>query len=187
MSMSALIPVTIGPGSATAGAAVSFVPPAAEPGLGEGGLAFVTLEVRGRSYALPIASVIEFRTWLEPTPLPHSPRHLLGIINIRGEIVPVFDVGARLDGSRTDPTPQHVIALVRTPQDQVVGLLVDDVSNIQSAPAVTPLGGSDNADDQLVDGVIETAGTVLGVLNVSALCLSESDHASEPPPVPVLP
>ena len=132
-------------------------------------LQFVTIDVHGRSYALPIGVVIEFRTWIEPTPVPHSPPYMLGIIHIRGEIVPVFDVGARLGHGPTAPSSQHVITLVQTPAEQVVGLLVDDVSDIRAVPEVTALsaGESDAAE---IESVIEFGDSVLGVINVSALC-----------------
>ena len=132
-------------------------------------LQFVTLDVHGRCYALPIGVVIEFRTWIEPAPLPHSPPWLLGIINIRGEIVPVIDVGARLGHGPTEPTPQHVITLVQTPAEQVVGLLVDDVSDIRAVPAVTPLAATET-DAAEIESVIELGETVLGVISVAALC-----------------
>lgn len=142
-------------------------------------LQFVTIDVHGRSYALPIGVVIEFRTWIEPTPLPHSPPYVLGIINIRGEIVPVFDVGARLGHGPTEPSPQHVITLVQTPGEQVVGLLVDDVSDIRAVPAVTPLTANET-DAAEIESVIEIGDSVLGVISVVALCgstLSEDGGA----------
>ncbi len=132
-------------------------------------LQFVTLDVRGRSYALPIGAVIEFRTWIEPAPLPHSPPWVLGIINIRGEIVPVFDVGARLGHGPTVPTPQHVITLVQTADEQVVGLLVDDVSDIRAVPEVTALAAAES-DSAEIESVIEIGDSVLGVISVAALC-----------------
>ena len=132
-------------------------------------LQFVTIDVHGRSYALPIGAVIEFRTWIEPAPLPHSPPYVLGIINIRGEIVPVFDVGARLGHGPTVPSAQHVITLVQTPGEQVVGLLVDDVSDIRAVPSVTPLAAGEN-DAAEIESVIEIGDSVLGVISVAALC-----------------
>ncbi len=141
-------------------------------------LQFVTLDVHGRSYALPIGVVIEFRTWIEPAPLPHSPPYVLGIINIRGEIVPVFDVGARLGHGPTQPSPQHVITLVQAPDDQVVGLLVDDVSDIRAVKAVTPLAACET-DAAEIESVIEIGNSVLGVISVAALCCSPPDDDGE--------
>ncbi|MEI6558068.1 MAG: chemotaxis protein CheW [Rhodospirillaceae bacterium] len=138
-------------------------------------LQFVTLDVHGRSYALPIGAVIEFRTWIEPTPLPHSPSYVLGIINIRGEIVPVFDVGARLGHGPTEPSTQHVITLVQTPSEQVVGLLVDDVSDIRAVPAVTPLAAGET-DAAEIESVIEIGDSVLGVISVAAVCLTTASE-----------
>ena len=156
-----------GGGAAAGGAAAAKPVPGALEAMDM--LQFVTLDVHGRSYALPIGAVIEFRTWIEPAPLPHSPPWVLGIINIRGEIVPVFDVGLRLGHGPTVPSPQHVITLVQTEGEQVVGLLVDDVSDIRAVAEVTPLAASES-DAAEIESVIEIGDSVLGVISVAALC-----------------
>ncbi|MEI8397081.1 MAG: chemotaxis protein CheW [Rhodospirillaceae bacterium] len=153
-------------------------------------LQFVTIDIHGHSHALPIEAVIEFRMWIEPTPLPHSPYHLLGIINIRGEIVPVFDVGARLGYGRAQPTAQHVITLVQIPGDKVVGLLVNDVSDVLTVTEISSLPSCDaGLSTPVVDSVIEIGDTVLGIINVDVLCNSETPdellafkHPAFPPP-----
>jgi purine-binding chemotaxis protein CheW len=148
---------------------------------------FITLEVKGRTYALPIESIMEFRTWIEPAPLPGTPAHVLGIVNIRGEIVPVFDVAARLGYGPTTPTLKHVIALASTRHEQVVGLLVDDVCDILLCPAsaVTQLPPADPAAGwPPVPGVVEVGDGVLGVVDVDALCAdSDAPLSLEPPPI----
>jgi purine-binding chemotaxis protein CheW len=50
---------------------------------------FVSFEIGGTSFLIPIDRVIEFRTWVEPTAVPHTPDYVRGIVNIRGEIVPI--------------------------------------------------------------------------------------------------
>lgn len=139
-------------------------------------LQFIALEVRGRAFALPIGSVVEFRTWIEPTPLPNAPFHVLGIVNIRGEIVPVFDVGALLGYGRTQPSPWHVIILAVTSREQVVGLLVDDVSDIIhcSEESVTDLPQSETpGDSPVVQSVVDAGDSVTGVIDIDCLCDAE--------------
>ncbi len=94
---------------------------------------FVAFEVQTQTYLIPIDHVVEFRTWLEPTRVPQSPDYVLGIVNIRGEIVPIYDVGARLGRGPTEPSPRHVVVIVKSDDARSVGLLVDTVTDIVSA------------------------------------------------------
>lgn len=94
---------------------------------------FVAFEVQTQTYLIPIDRVVEFRTWHEPTRVPRSPDYVLGIVNIRGEIVPVYDVAARLGCGTTAPSPRHVVVIVKGNDARSVGLLVDTVTDILSA------------------------------------------------------
>jgi len=148
---------------------------------------FIALEVRRMNFALPIGRVVEFRTWVEPTPLPNAPRHMLGIVNIRGEIVPVFDVGALLGFGMTEASPRHVIILALTSNEQVVGLLVDDVSDIVDCRADgvvdLPLSAAD-MDDPVIREAIDVAGAVIGVIDLDRLCEAERVVERAAPPSP---
>ena len=58
-----------------------------------------------------------------------APPHVTGVINLRGAVVAVIDLAARLGLGKTIPTPRHVIVIV-TLGEQTVGLLADVVSDI---------------------------------------------------------
>lgn len=150
-----------------------------------GALQFIELQVRTRNFAMPIDRVVEFRTWIEPTPLPNAPPHMLGIVNIRGEIVPVFDVGALLGFGLTQAGVWHVIILALTSNGQVVGLLVDDVSDIVDCAAggvVELPPAADDMDDPVIRGAVEISGAVTGVLDLDRLC--EAERVIERPRLP---
>jgi purine-binding chemotaxis protein CheW len=59
-------------------------------------VSLVVLELDGRRLALPIARVIEVLRMVAITPLPDSPDWVAGVINVRGDIVPVIDLRTRL-------------------------------------------------------------------------------------------
>jgi purine-binding chemotaxis protein CheW len=73
--------------------------------------------------------VREIRGWTVATPLPRSPTFLRGVINLRGAVLPIVDLAARLGFQATDPTQRHVIIVAQVGH-QVIGLLVDAVSDI---------------------------------------------------------
>ena len=63
------------------------------------------------------------------TPLPHSPAYVRGVINLRGAVLPVIDMATRLGCKPTEPSVRHVIMVTQV-ENQIIGLLVDAVSDI---------------------------------------------------------
>lgn len=90
---------------------------------------FVTFIVEERTYGIPIGAVREIIRWTRVTPLPNQPDHARGVLNLRGTILPVYDLRARLSGSLTEATDTHVI-VIATVGRQTLGILVDGVSDI---------------------------------------------------------
>jgi purine-binding chemotaxis protein CheW len=78
-------------------------------------------------------SVREIRGWTEPTPLPHAPAHVRGVINLRGTVLPVIDLAHRLGMAPLTGNARNVIIVVQA-GDQLTGLLVDAVSDIIVLP-----------------------------------------------------
>jgi len=89
----------------------------------------LTFTMGDQYYAVDIMLVREIRGWTKPTPLPHAPDYMRGVINLRGTVLPILDLGARLNGQRTEATGRNVIIVVEI-ADQIAGLLVDAVSDI---------------------------------------------------------
>lgn len=56
----------------------------------------LTFQLAGQEYSLDIMSVREIRSWTRATPLPHAPACMRGVINLRGTVLPVMDLGDRL-------------------------------------------------------------------------------------------
>lgn len=90
---------------------------------------FVCFRIGEQDYCIDIEVVREIRGWTPATVLPHSPRYVTGVINLRGSVVAVVDLAALLGIGKTDPTPRHVVIIVAF-GNQIVGLLADVVSDI---------------------------------------------------------
>lgn len=86
-----------------------------------------------QEYSVDIMSVREIRGWTRATPLPHSPAHVRGVINLRGTVLPVVDLSTRLGMAPVDGDARNVIIVVQV-GGQSAGLLVDGVSDILSIP-----------------------------------------------------
>ncbi len=92
---------------------------------------FITFRVGEEDYAVDILLVREIKGWTRTTTLPNQADYVRGVLNLRGAIVPVFDLRCRFGQGMTDATPKHVVIIV-TVGTRIIGLLVDQVSDILS-------------------------------------------------------
>ena len=99
-----------------------------------GDLELLSFRVADQEYSVDIMSVREIRGWTRATSLPHAPDYVRGVINLRGSVLPVVDLAARLGIESGDPTERSVIIVVDV-GGRAVGLRVDAVSDILSIPA----------------------------------------------------
>ena len=89
----------------------------------------IALWAGGQEFCVDVQSVREIRGWTSETRLPHAPDYVRGVINLRGTVLPIVDLGYRLGFPPADPTARHAILVVET-GGRIVGLLVDAVSDI---------------------------------------------------------
>ena len=93
------------------------------------GAELISVRIGDQAYAIDIMAVREIRGWTAATPLPHAPPHVLGMMNLRGAILPVIDLGARLGLGPAEPNASSVVVVAQIGEAQV-GLVVDAVSDI---------------------------------------------------------
>jgi len=101
---------------------------------------FLSFRVGAGDYAIDILAVREIKGWTQTTVLPNQPQYVRGVLNLRGAIVPVFDLRCRFGQGATLASDKHVVIIVAV-AERLIGLLVDQVSDILSiAPeAVGPI------------------------------------------------
>ena len=92
-------------------------------------LELLTCRVADQEYSLDIMSVREIRGWTRTTPMPHAPSYMRGVINLRGTVLPVMDLAARLNLPSQETGDRNVIIVVHL-NGVLTGLLVDAVSDI---------------------------------------------------------
>ena len=107
-------------------------------------------EVAGGVYAMEVSHVREVARWQSITPLPKAPSLIEGVIDLRGVIVPVVDLGRALAGQPCQPAPATRIAIVEI-DSLLMGLIVDAaieviqiaVSSMEDPPALAVQAGYD--------------------------------------------
>jgi len=94
---------------------------------------YLTFLLAGEEYGLDILKVQEIRGWEQPTMLPNALNYVLGVINLRGTVVPIIDLRQRfaLEKSQFGQTTVVVIVKVSSAdKERTVGIVVDAVSEV---------------------------------------------------------
>lgn len=95
------------------------------------GRQYVLFRVGTEEYGLPIGCVSSIIRYETVTPVPRAPASVQGVIDLRGRVVPVVDLGKRLFGTVFEPTPAARIIVTETSAG-AVGLAVDGASEVSS-------------------------------------------------------
>lgn len=99
----------------------------------------VAFELGAEEFAVDVAQVDEIVRLLPVTRLPHAPRYVEGVINLRGRILPVIDLARRFGLPEHERTRRSRIVIVAV-EGRTVGMLVDAVTEVLRLPddAVEP-------------------------------------------------
>lgn len=98
---------------------------------------YLTFLVGDESFAVNILDVKEIIEITNVTHVPLTPEFIYGVINLRGNVVPVIDLSARLKNRRAEISKRSCIVLVAidtTEGAQLIGMLVDEVREILEIP-----------------------------------------------------
>lgn len=129
---------------------------------------YLTFLLDEQEYGIEIQSVQEIRGYTRVTALPNSPRHLKGLLNVRGTVIPVFDMRVWFGKEPIPCTPLSVIVTVNVGA-RVVGLLVDgvsDVREVQPGALVRPPDMGVAVNTSLLTGLAAIDDRLLTVLSL---------------------
>jgi len=89
----------------------------------------LTFQLGAEEYGIEILKVQEIRGYAGVTPIPNTPAYILGVMNLRGTVIPVVDLRTRFAMPNQEYNKFTVIVVV-TVRDKVIGLVVDAVSDV---------------------------------------------------------
>lgn len=89
----------------------------------------LTFSLAGEEYGVDILSVREIRGWSRVTRIPQAPPHVLGVLNLRGAVVPVMDLRLRFGMERVEYNENTVMIVVAL-AERLFGIVVDAVSDV---------------------------------------------------------
>jgi purine-binding chemotaxis protein CheW len=97
------------------------------------GRKFLTFLMANEKYGLEILKVREIIGMMDVTPVPTTPAFVRGVINLRGKVIPVVDLRLKFGMEAKEDTPRTciiVVQLARAAQEMIMGIIVDEVSEV---------------------------------------------------------
>jgi purine-binding chemotaxis protein CheW len=138
-------------------------------------LQWVTFRLENESYGINVMQVQEVLRYTEIAPVPGAPPYVLGIINLRGNVVTVIDTRSRFALPNAETTDQTRIVIIEA-ENQVVGILVDSVAEVvylrQSEIETTPNVGNDESA-KFIQGVCHKNDELLILVDLEKLMSDE--------------
>lgn len=135
------------------------------------GLELLSFTLGGEDYAIDIGSTQEIRGWTPPSSVPCDLPYVLGVINLRGEVLPLVNLAARLNLEVDEVGARNVI-IVAEVEDVQIGLLVDAVSDI-IAPSdhemKPPLELTGDEETTFVSALTFVGEKIVKILNLSSV------------------
>lgn len=135
----------------------------------------LTFTLGEETYGVDILRVQEIRGWSPVTRIPQAPAHVLGVLNLRGSIVPIVDLRMRFNLQRAEYTPLTVI-IVLSVESAVgrrdFGVVVDGVSDVIDVAAsdVKPAPEfGEHISTDFIQGLAAVAGRMVMLLDIDHL------------------
>lgn len=153
-------------------------------GFATDGSQYLTFTLGQEEYGVEILKVQEIKGALAITPIPNTPEHIKGVMNLRGTIIPVVDLRRKFGLQAGEANAFTVIIVVKV-GPKVMGLIVDGVSDVLNIPITdiqaTPDFGS-QVDARFISGMAKAGERLVVLLDIDRVLGSEDLAALETSP-----
>jgi len=134
----------------------------------------LTFFLDGQEYGVDILRVQEIRGWSAPMPIPGAPSYIKGVINIRGDVVPIADLRERLSlpAFEYGATTAVVVLRVRYKnRDRIMGVVVDAMSDVTTVPgeALKPPPTFHDSGESLAKEIATLEDKMITILDVDCV------------------
>jgi len=137
---------------------------------------YLTFFLAGEQFGIEITKIREILGVLDITPVPQTADFLLGVINLRGKVIPVMDLRLRFNQEYREPDERTCIIVVEVTKDDgrriLMSMVVDQVNEVLNVGAAdidaTPAFGA-NLDTAFIMGMAKTQGGVKILLDVDRI------------------
>ena len=129
---------------------------------------FLTFTLGDEAYGVEILKVQEIRGYSAITPIPNTPSHVRGVMNLRGAIIPVVDLRLQF-GMAESEYNQFTVIIVVTVGSKTVGVIVDSVSDVLNMARAdvqdTPDLGA-QVDASFISGIAKSGEKLVALLDI---------------------
>jgi purine-binding chemotaxis protein CheW len=129
----------------------------------------IIFTISSQRYAIPLDNIREILTYTGFTKLPDSQPWVVGLIETRGQAMPIIDLRIRFE---TNSSPSYhdktIIIATKLSNKKLLGLLVDtveDIQNVDESVILSPEGIESGLNSQLLQGYIQNSGNSILILN----------------------
>ncbi|MFQ3610560.1 MAG: chemotaxis protein CheW [Fimbriimonadales bacterium] len=132
---------------------------------------YLVFQIGGETYGVPLLQVQEIRTYTPATRVPNAPPYVLGVMNLRGNIIAVIDARTRF-GLPPVPDEEETVVVVAQVQGKIFGLRLDSVSDVMDIPesAIQPTPPiASEATQKFLSGVVQSDDRVVILLNLDEI------------------
>lgn len=134
-------------------------------------LEIIAFRLHDQEFCVRTTTIREIRGWAPSTPIPHAPSEIIGVMNLRGSVIPIIDLAYKL-GMKSTVANERSAIVVAEVHTMVIGMLVDRVSDILTIPAshVQPVPEvTASFDKTFCEGIIANENGMICFLNLSKM------------------
>ncbi len=137
----------------------------------EDSVQLILISIGSAFYAIDIMKIVEIVKYMPVTPVPKAPEFMEGVIDLRGDIIPVIDMRKRFEipaGTAQNKTRIVIIKVI----DKVAGLIVDGVREVLRVPAekvLPPPRIVQGIESEYLSSVVSDRGRIILVLNLDRI------------------
>jgi purine-binding chemotaxis protein CheW len=150
-----------------------------EIGIAADGNQFLTFTLGSEEYGVEILKVQEIKGYSAITPIPNTPAHIKGVMNLRGTVVPIVDLRKKFSLKEVEYDKFAVIVVVQV-RGRVMGLIVDAVSDVlnisEEEIQATPDFGA-QVDTRFISGMTRANERLIVLLDIEKVLGGEELHA----------
>lgn len=132
---------------------------------------YVIFKLGKEYYGIPIEKVISIEKMLKPTRIPNSPKHVKGVINLRGDVIALIDLRQKLNMELKEVDNNSRIIIVAN-DDIYAGLIVDSSSEVMEIPKENiddPPTDDNNESLSYISGIGKAANRIIIILELSRI------------------
>lgn len=144
---------------------------------------FLAFYLNEKNYAFPILKVNEVIVLPEITPIPKTPEYMKGVINLRGQIIPIIDLRLALSMNDVEYDKQTCVIIVKMQVknlEKMIGFIVDCVSEVFEIPVSDiespPNYENKKPDDDFLKGIGKVKDKIIMLLDIDKILYKKNSE-----------